>query len=114
MQNIRMSRVDSEIQKAVASIIDAHVRDENLGAMISVQNVKTTPDLLMSTISVTVMGADEKQMLAYLNSRKKQIRKELAKHIRLKILPDLTFVLDKFYDYSLHMDKLFKSIEGDK
>ena len=114
MQNIRLSRVDSEIQKAFASIIDARVRDENLGAMISVQLVKTTPDLMMSTVYITVLGADEKQMLNYLNAHKKQIRKELAKHIRLKTIPDLTFVLDKFYDYTLHMDELFKTIEGDK
>lgn len=115
MQNIRMSRVDSEIQKAVASIIDAKVRDENLGCMITVQSVKTTPDLLLSTVGVTVLGADENQILRYLNSIKKTIRKELAGQVRLKILPDLNFVLDKFYDYSIHMDELFKSIEeGDK
>ena len=50
MPNIRMSRIDSEIQKAVGAIIDGMVRDSNLGAMISVQNVDTTPDLLLSTI----------------------------------------------------------------
>ncbi|MBQ8468748.1 MAG: 30S ribosome-binding factor RbfA [Clostridia bacterium] len=114
MPNIRMSRVDSEIQKAVASIIDARVRDESLGVMISVQNVDTTPDLMLSTIYFSVLGGDSKQIQKYLTIHKSEIRKELAKKIRLKILPDLKFEIDTLNDYAEHMNKLFDSIKGDK
>jgi len=114
MPNIRMSRIDSEIQKAVGAIIDGMVRDSNLGAMISVQNVDTTPDLLLSTIYFSVLGGDPKDIKKYLTERKGHIRKELAKKIRLKILPDLRFEIDTLTDYAEHMNKLFDSIKGDK
>lgn len=114
MPNIRMSRIDSEIQKQVATIIDALVRDNNYGAMITIQTVKTTPDLLLSTIYVTVYGKDSKQTIDWLTDNKAHIRRELAQKIRLKILPDLKFKEDNLENYASHMNDLFESIKGDK
>ena len=109
-----MERVDSEIQKHVAEIIDSLVRDSRGSGMITVQSVKTTPDLLLSTIYVSALGIDNQEALAFLNKNKGKIRAELARKIRLKIIPDLAFTIDTLYDYAHHMQDLFDSIKGEK
>ena len=114
MPNVRMERVDSEIQKHVAATIDALVRDSGLNFMITVQQVKTTPDLLLSTIYVSVFGGDSAEAIKYLTNNKGKIRNGLAHQIRLKTIPDLVFKLDTLYDYANHMNELFDSIKEDK
>lgn len=114
MPNIRMSRIDAEIQKAVASIIDKKLNHPALtGKLVTVLKVDTTPDLILSTLFVSVLGEGEDQAIKVLNESKGFIRKELSKVIRLKTLPDLKFVKDTSYDYNKHMDELFDSIKGD-
>jgi len=114
MANVRMERVDSEIQKHVAKAIDDIVRDDGKNMMITVQSVKTTPDLLLSSIYVSVFGGEQKETIKYLTENKGKIRNSLAHSIRLKIIPDLKFEIDTLYDYATHMNELFDSIKGDK
>ena len=114
MANVRMERVDSEIQKHVAKAIDGIVRDDGKNLLITVQSVKTTPDLLLSTIYVSVFGGEQKETLKYLTENKGKIRNNLAHNIRLKIIPDLKFEIDTLYDYANHMNELFDSIKGEK
>ncbi len=111
MANVRMSRIDSEIQKAVAKIIDNKLEHPSVkGVLVSVLHVDTTPDLLFSTIYVSVYGGDDKAIVDALNASKNYIRHELSRMVRLRTVPDLKFVLDTSLEYSQHMDSLFESI----
>ncbi len=114
MPNLRMSRIDSEIQKAVAAIIDNKVQHPKLnGTLITVLKVDTTPDLILSTIFVSVLGGNTNEAIKVLNDSKGFIKKELAKTIKLRTIPDIKFVQDTSYEYGKHMDELFESIKGD-
>ena len=112
MPNIRMSRIDGEIQKAVAKIIDTKFHSKELvGAMITVQRVDTTPDLLQSTIYITTLGVNSLVAVNALEKGKNFIRRELAQAIRLRTIPDLTFKYDDSIDYANHMNELFDQIK---
>ena len=111
MPNIRMSRINSEIQKAVAKIIDNLENPDIKGNLVCVQKVNTSPDLLLCTISVSCLTGDKQKIVSSLNASKNYIRKNLGSRLILKTLPDLNFVLDTVDDYAAHMDKLFKEIE---
>lgn len=111
MANVRMSRVDAEIQKAVAKIINDRLENPNIkGVLVTVLHVNTTADLLLSTIYVSVFGGDGKTIVQALNASKSYIRHELSRMIKLRTIPDLKFVLDTSLDYADHMDSLFESI----
>ena len=111
MANVRMSRIDSEIQKAVAKIINDRLEHPSVkGVLVTVLHVDTTPDLLQSTIYVSVYGGDSKALVDALNASKSYIRHELGRMIKLRTTPDLRFVLDTSLDYAQHMDSLFESI----
>ena len=111
MANVRMSRIDAEIQKAVAKIINDKLEHPSVkGVLVTVLHVETTPDLLQSTIYVSVYGGDSKAIVDALNASKNYIRYELSRVIRLRTIPDLRFVLDTSFDYAQHMEDLFESI----
>lgn len=115
MANNRMSRVNSEIQKSLASII-AKFDDEVIStALISIMKVDTFADFSMSKIYVSVFGDSEKKQLVVkkLNDNKKMIRYDLAHALRLRTVPELMFVVDDVDEKAERVMKLFKEIEGD-
>lgn len=115
MANTRMSRVNSEIQKSLASIISKFDDSELANALISIMKVDTYADFSLSKIYVSVFGNPEKKehIVKKLNDNKKAIRYELAHGLRLRVVPELMFVVDDVEERAERVLKLFKEIEGD-
>ncbi len=109
----RMSRVDSEIQKSLAKIISKFDDAELSSALISIMKVETFADFSMSKIYVSVFGDEAKKnhIVAKLNDNKKSIRYDLAHSLKLRIVPDLMFVVDNMEEKTARLNKLFDQIE---
>ena len=115
MANNRMSRVNSEIQKSLMTIISRFDDEEIAGALISIMKVDTFSDFSMSKIYVSVFGSEEqkKKVVAKLNQNKKSIRYELAHSLKLRNVPELTFIVDDVEERAERVLKLFNKIEAD-
>ncbi|HLS18524.1 MAG TPA: 30S ribosome-binding factor RbfA [Paracoccaceae bacterium] len=97
----RQLRVGELIRRTLADLLlrgDLH--DPDLaGASITVGEVRTSPDLRVATVFVLPLGGhDAEKILAALNRARSEIRRNLAREIRLKFSPDLRFVLDETFD----------------
>ena len=116
MANNRMSRVNSEIQKYLATIISRFDDVELSTALISIMKVDTASDFSFSKIYVSVFGDAEKKRLVVkkLNDNKKSIRYELAHMLKLRTTPELMFVVDDVEEKAEKIMKLFKEIEGEE
>ena len=115
MANNRMSRVNSEVQKSLMTII-SHFDDEDIAtAMISIMKVDTFSDFSMSKVYVSVFGdANKKKMVVdKLNKNKKSIRYELAHSLRMRNVPELMFIVDDVEERAERVLKLFDKIEAD-
>ena len=115
MKNKRMSRVDGEIQRALAEII-ARFDDVNIaGSLISVMKVETFSDFSMAKVFISVLGDKSKKssIVKKLNENKKTIRYELAHSLRLRSVPELMFIVDEVEERAAKVLKLFEQIEGD-
>lgn len=113
--NNRMSRVNSEIQKSLMTII-SHFDDEEIStAMISIMKVETFSDFSMSKIYVSVFGGEDKKKVVVdkLNKNKKSIRYELAHSLRLRQVPELMFIVDDVEERAERVLKLFDKIESE-
>ncbi len=115
MANNRMSRVNSEVQKAVSSIISKFDDSDIANALVSIMKVDTYADFSLTKIYVSVFGNLEKKQLVVkkLNDNKKSIRYELAHALKMRIVPDIMFVVDDVEEKAERVMKLFKEIEGD-
>ena len=107
----RILRVNSEIQKAISSIIDNEIRDPQIDAIISVSNVETAPDLSYCRVFITSIGTTSSdEVLARIKGAAGFIRGKLSKMIKLRITPRLEFLKDESVEYASNIESILKNI----
>lgn len=110
----RQLRVGELIRRTLADLLlrgDLHDPDLD-GALITVGEVRTSPDLRVATVFVLPLGGqDADRILAALNRAKNEIRRNLTREIRLKFSPELRFVLDETFD---QMDRTRKMLADER
>ena len=111
----RLDRVNSQIQKEVANIINYELNDPRLeNEIISVLHVETSPDLKYVKIFLSIYGNKDKQeVLNAVKSASNYIKKVLAPKIDLRVVPTLDFRLDESLDYSYKIENIIKEIKHD-
>ena len=110
MKSNRLERVNSEIQKEVALIINNELRDPQITSMIGVSEVDVAPDLANAKVYLSVYGGDAQDTLNRIKGAGSFIRGRLAKKIRLRIIPRLDFYLDNSLGYGQKIDELLSNI----
>jgi ribosome-binding factor A len=109
-------------QKQVAAVINQELNDIFLrmglnmsdGGMISISSVKVTPDLFEARVYLSFFQVkDNEAMLAKINEKNKEIRKELGTRVRhqLRSIPELTFYIDDTLDYVFKIEELLKKVK---
>ena len=104
----RSDRVGDEIQRVVADLIRNEIKAPRLPPIVSVVEVRASRDLSHAHIYVSVLG-DEKQKkdcAAALRSASGYIRRELAHRMRLRISPELHFIVDESIERGIRMGQL--------
>ncbi len=108
----RQLRVGETVRHAVADIlVDGSVHDADLeGHIITVPEVRMSPDLKLATIYVMPLGGrDTEIVIAALERNKKFLRGEVARRVNLKFSPDLRFRIDERFDEAERIEKLLRT-----
>ena len=108
----RMLRVGELVRHALAAMFArGDVEDDALrGAVITVPEVRMTPDLKLANAYVMPLGgqhADE--IVAALNRHRKFIRGRVAPQINMKFAPEIRFFVDDTFDEASRIDALLRS-----
>ena len=107
----RMLRVGELIRHTLSDLLTrGAVSDPVLeGHVVTVPDVRMSPDLKLATIYVLPLGGkDVKEVLAALDRHRKFLRGEIAKRINLKFAPEIRFKTDSSFEYSCKIDALFE------
>jgi ribosome-binding factor A len=105
----RQLRVAEEIRHILADIFARDmVRDRELsGVPITVTEVRVSPDLRRATVYVTRLGrSDADQLLPALARAAAFLRGQVARVIRLRVAPELSFAADTSIDYAMKVSTL--------
>jgi ribosome-binding factor A len=108
----RQLRVGELVRHAVAEMLTrGDVHDPVIeGHLITVPEVRMSPDLRLATIYVMPMGGrDADEVVAAFDRQKKFLRAEIARRINLKFAPDLRFRVDERFDEAERIDRLLRS-----
>lgn len=110
----RQLRVGELIRHALADLIArGDILDEELpGLMITVPEVRVSPDLKNATVYVTPLaGGDPQVAVRAMERHRRFIRTEVAHRVNLKYAPDLTFRHDDRFEESARIDAILRSPE---
>jgi ribosome-binding factor A len=108
----RQLRVAEEIRHLLAGLFSrGEVRDPELSdVLITVTEVRIGPDLKRATAFVTRLGrSDIAEKLPALRRAAPFLRSQIAKALRLRVAPDLSFQADTSIDYAMHVDRLLRA-----
>ena len=108
----RQLRVGEQVRHAIAEILaQGSVHDADLeGHIITVPEVRMSPDLKLATIYVMPLGGrDTELVIDALERNKKFLRGELARRINLKFAPDIRFRVDERFDEAERIEKLLRT-----
>jgi len=112
----RSDRVASQMQREMADLIRTQVKDPELG-MVTLSDVELSRDLAVGKLFVSFLGAKltPNKCIKQLNDMVPELRRELGKRIRIRVLPELRFVYDDSIERGMHMDSLLRGLtpEGD-
>ena len=91
----RTDRVGDQIRIEVADILRRRLKDPRLG-FVTLTAVDVTPDLRQAWVYVTVLqeGEQGNEAMATLSRAAGFIRGELGRRVKLRYVPELTFVRD--------------------
>jgi ribosome-binding factor A len=116
---------ESKRQKQIAGVIQEEMNDIFLrmglnmmdGGMVSISQVKITPDLLEARIYLSLFQLNNAvTALKRIEDRKGEIRRELGLRMKqqLRRIPELRFFKDDTLDHVFRMEELFKKINEEK
>ncbi|GAA0703455.1 30S ribosome-binding factor RbfA [Marinobacterium maritimum] len=113
----RTDRVGDQIQRDLASLIQREIKDPRLG-MVTISHVKVSKDLGYADVYFTVMAfgeqTDEAQVEAIksatqvLNNAAGFLRTELARGIKLRVMPQLRFHFDESVERGRYLHGLIE------
>ena len=110
----RQLRVGELVRHALAEMLTrGDVHDPVLELhMITVPEVRMSPDLRLATVYVMPMGGhDAEAVVAAFERHKKFLRAEIAHRVNLKFAPDIRFRFDDRFAEAERIDKLLHSPE---
>ena len=110
----RQLRVGELIRHTLADIFQrGEVHDPDLaGMVVTVPEVRMTPDLRLATVFVLPLGGKGAgTLVAALDRHRKFLRGEVGHRVALRYAPELRFRLDDSFDTGERIDSLLRSPE---
>ncbi len=110
----RMLRVGELVRHALADVLQRgdHVDPVLSGVLVTVPEVRMSPDLKIATCYVMPLGGkDVTPVLKALAANQKMLRTEVGRRVELKSVPSLRFLKDTSFDEGARIDALLRKPE---
>jgi len=106
--SVRTEKISELIKKEISIIFLQKIIDPALG-MLTITDVKVTPDVKIAKIYISVFNKEKRaDTLSKIESINGYIRSELAHRIKLRFVPELKFFIDETLDYVEKIESLIK------
>jgi ribosome-binding factor A len=106
----RMRRVNEAVREVISESV-GELKDPRVG-FVTITGVETSADLRHATVFVSVLGTESKRekTLAGLAAAHGVLQARLARELRLKRTPQLTFEYDPTVERGVHMTQLIDEL----
>ncbi|MDH4229709.1 MAG: 30S ribosome-binding factor RbfA [Nitrospirota bacterium] len=107
----RHARVGEALREVIAMAIERYVDDRRLG-LVTVTAVDAAPDLKTARVLVSVLGAPIDGALEVLNAAAPVLQREIARSLRMKQTPRITFFGDATPERADRISRLLTSSDN--
>lgn len=111
----RVERLALQIQREVSGLLRTEVKDPRIG-FVTVTRVQLSSDYSYAKVHVSILGEEAARLesLAALERAKGFIRGEVGRRIRMRLTPEIQFVLDESLDYSERIGQVLQGLATDR
>jgi len=112
----RSERTAKLIQREISALLEREVNDPRLSKFVSVTEVALSPDLVHAKVYVSTLASEmsKEDLLAGFNKASGFLRKELATHLGLRQMPELSFHYDDSIERGARLLKLMGELSTQK
>ena len=109
-KSVRLLRIGEQVRHVLAGVLGrGEVRDPVLEShIVSVSEVRVSPDLRFATAFVKALGGDDEEVLKALQRNAKFLRGEVARSMSTKYTPELKFRRDESFEEASRIDALLR------
>jgi ribosome-binding factor A len=109
----RQQKFSRLIQKELSEVFQRDKRGILDNTLITIADVKVSPDLSIAKIYISMTLAKDKQkVLEKLNANKREIRRALGEKIgkQVRIIPEIIFYIDEVEENAQRIEDLIKNL----
>jgi ribosome-binding factor A len=115
MSGRRVERVGEAMREVIAELLMREIKDPRIG-MVTLTTVEVSPDLRHARAYFSCLGdaATRQRTQAGLQSAAGFMKGQLAKRLRLRYAPEITFVQDPSIEHADRIATLLKEVVPDE
>jgi ribosome-binding factor A len=112
----RIERLDSLFRHEISQLLQRQVKDPRLGNFVTVTEVSISPDLKYAKVFVSCICSEEvkRDTLSGLAAASGFLRNQLAKRLRLRRIPELSFHWDDSIERGAHLLQLIDEVSSNR
>lgn len=112
MARDRIAAISTEFKRVLSDIIRNDIKDPRVSEMASVTHVEITKDLKYAKAYISVFDTDKlkKSTIETLTHAEHYIKNEIGTRLRIRRLPEITFILDSSIEYSSKISEMLKKV----
>ncbi len=110
--NKRVDKLGELIKEELSLLLLREVRDPRIG-FITLTGVRMSGDLRLARVYFSMMGSEEDRCntIEGLNKAKGYLKRELAKRLSLRHMPDIIFYFDDSVEYGERIESIIRRIK---
>ena len=111
MNDTQRARMEETIHQMVAELLVKKIKDPRV-SNVSITRVEISKDYSLAKISYNIIGSkdDLDKVAEGLKSCSGFIRRNIKKHVRLRVIPELIFIYDSSLDRAMKLEELIDQI----
>ena len=110
----RIERINQLIRQEISELLQREIKDPRLSKFIAVTEVTTAPDLRHAKVYISFISNQQQKQdaLDALAGASNFFRKEMARKLRLRRIPELSFHWDDSIEHGAHIMDLIDQVSS--
>jgi len=108
----RIAQVNKMLRREISDLLQRQIKDPRLSEFVAITDVDTSTDLRSAKVFVSYIGSDQEraELLSVLAGAAGFLRCELAKRLKLRRIPEMSFHWDDSIERGARISELIDKV----